>query len=397
MLQSLKVVSIFLASPSDVSAERAIVEQVCDEIRQDLGRIHKFTIELRRWETHAGPGIDESAQQVISSKIGKDYNIFLGLFGRKFGTPTLRWRSGTEEEFRIAHSSHLASGTPKIMLYFSNTAIDPYSVDLTQLAMVRDFQNEASLLGILYWVFSDPSEFKIMLRRHLIGEVVDLLSTDLQVTSAYGEVGAVEFDPLQNFKLLQESDSSVRAHVLLRSGILAFKVVEKDTSLITKSLNKLSSEVAHFARELGRVTRSGNSNSDKIARELDRFFEAIESYVDSFYFLVPRLRTQFEIGVSSQFRGISILKALEDVEKADTAPLVLALGATAETLSQVYVGIETLNKTLVEQPMLGEGYEVRRKMLIAINSDFLSFLSWARQALLQFQSDTISEGKPTKV
>ena len=63
-----------------------------------------FVLDLLRWETHTRPGIGQSAQDVINPQIGDDYDIFLGMFGIRFGTPTREWQSGTEEEFRRALS-----------------------------------------------------------------------------------------------------------------------------------------------------------------------------------------------------------------------------------------------------------------------------------------------------
>lgn len=397
MLGTLKLVSIFLASPSDVAAEREIVKQVCDEIVLDLGRIHKFTIDLRRWETHAVPGIDESAQQVINSKIGKDYSIFIGIFGQRFGTPTLKWRSGTEEEFRIAHSNYTASGQPKIMLYFSSAPIDSYKLDIEQFKNLKDFQSEIVKLGVLYWTFFDASEFKISLRRHLINEILELLSGSLETAETLDDSGIDSSEPLPNLKMLQESDSLVRAHSLMRFGIKSMKGVEEDTGKITKSMVKLGQETAHFTRELVRINRTGSFKAEKLIREANRFFEAIDQYVDNLSMVVPGLRENFENGISDQYRAITILKAIETPDEASLGAFTTAIGSLSETLGQVHFGVENLNSAIVVQPEFGVQYEIRRKLLVAVNSDLLAFLSWARQALQQFQSDVSTAGGSSEV
>lgn len=391
MLESLKVVSIFLASPSDVSAEREIVKEVCDEISLDLGRIQKFTIELKRWETHASPGIDESAQQVINAKIGKDYNIFLGIFGRRFGTPTPKWQSGTEEEFQIAHSNYVTSKSPRIMLYFSNTPVDPYRTDLDQLAKVRNFQKNVRALGVLDWAFTDPSEFRIILRRHLIHEVLDLLSGELRTSTKIESDKDVYFNPLQNYASAQDNHPDVRAHVLLRKGILGFGAASKDISLINTSMVKLGKGTAHFTREINRMNSSGKINPIKAAKEIQRFLDEIQAYSDTFCLTLPRLRQNFESGISNQFRAITILKLTEDVTPTDVIPLVDSLGGVVASIDNTVTGIEGLIGSVSEQPILGNEYEIRRKILIALNTDFLAFLSWSRQVMIEFQSDLVKD------
>ena len=58
--------------------------------------------ELVMWETDTFPSIGKDAQSIINEQIGDDYDIFVGLMWTRFGTPTPRAGSGTEEEFNLA-------------------------------------------------------------------------------------------------------------------------------------------------------------------------------------------------------------------------------------------------------------------------------------------------------
>ena len=58
-----------------------------------------FRIESKKWEKDVFPAFGEDSQDVINKQIGTDYNIFVGIMWKKFGTPTSRAESGTEEEF----------------------------------------------------------------------------------------------------------------------------------------------------------------------------------------------------------------------------------------------------------------------------------------------------------
>jgi len=113
-----KIFKAFVASPSETQNERDVAEKVVDEINQTLGDFHKFRIELLRWEKDTYPDFGADGQDVINRQIGLDYDIFIGVMWKRFGTPTNRAESGTEEEFERAYSKFKENGSLKIMFYF---------------------------------------------------------------------------------------------------------------------------------------------------------------------------------------------------------------------------------------------------------------------------------------
>jgi len=96
--------SIFLASPSDLSEERQALSEVAEELNLNYGAMNNISIEVLKWETHSAPGVTTAyTQDLISSDIGSEYDIFIGLLWKKFGTKTQSADSGTEEEFLNAY------------------------------------------------------------------------------------------------------------------------------------------------------------------------------------------------------------------------------------------------------------------------------------------------------
>jgi hypothetical protein len=125
---------IFVASPGDVDKERDIVSVVVQELRSCIGNILDIELEVIRWGTHAWPDIGEDAQDVINREIG-EYDILVGIMWRRFGTPTERASSGTEEEFDRACRYYKNYKRPKIMFYFRETPF--YLADLNGLSQFR--------------------------------------------------------------------------------------------------------------------------------------------------------------------------------------------------------------------------------------------------------------------
>src|SRR5438034_3225907 len=97
-----RVVVVLVASPSDLEPERNRLEEVIRELNLTWSRTLHVRLELVRWETHGYPGIGRDAQDVLNRELTDDPDIFIGLMWGRYGTPTGRAGSGTEEEFTRA-------------------------------------------------------------------------------------------------------------------------------------------------------------------------------------------------------------------------------------------------------------------------------------------------------
>ena len=172
-----KVYRIFLASPSDTDKERKVVMDLCGELQDTVCKALNIRIELLTWEYSTHPGISTYPQNVINEQIGTDYHLFIGIMWKKFGQPTEKASSATEEEYNNALDSLKHGGTCKnIMFYFKNGGIS-MSDDLGQLQKVKDFKKKiADKDGVLYSEFSDKNKLKDSLRKHLSSWLIKLNS-----------------------------------------------------------------------------------------------------------------------------------------------------------------------------------------------------------------------------
>ena len=112
------VLRVFVASPGDVADARKRLGPIVEELNLILSRSIGVRLELVMWETHTYPGIGEDAQDVINRQIG-EFDIFLGIMWLRFGEPTGRAGSGTEEEFDRALQRYKADHRAvQLMFYF---------------------------------------------------------------------------------------------------------------------------------------------------------------------------------------------------------------------------------------------------------------------------------------
>jgi len=163
---------VFVASPGDVADARRRLRDVVDELNTTWSREIRLRLDLIRWETHAFPDKATDAQEVINRQLS-EHDIFLGIMWKRFGQPTGRARSGTEEEFARALEKHEADPRSlRIMFYFKDAPPARLSdVDPQELKRVKRFHARVARAGVLYRTYSGLGEFEKHVRHDLSRQV----------------------------------------------------------------------------------------------------------------------------------------------------------------------------------------------------------------------------------
>lgn len=180
MARDEKVISVFVASPSDVTEERDKLESVINEINGTLSRRIGVRLDLIRYEREVPPGLGEDPQSVINENIPQDYDIFIGILWHRMGTPTNRSGSGTLEEFNLAKARYDEdSNSVRLMMYFKDTPLNMSDLDADQLKAVQNFRLQVESLGY-YKKFTKLEEFEQAIRMHLMGLMLDYQDKEAQ-------------------------------------------------------------------------------------------------------------------------------------------------------------------------------------------------------------------------
>ena len=160
-----------LASPSEVSDERRIVEKIINEIRSLVERALDLTIVSSRWEDLSSEFNESGPQAIIGKALRIDESdLFIAIFATQLGTALPDGRSGTELEFDEAYSSWLARGRPEIMLYFKQVPVESQNTAAApQTDAVQGFRNRVAQLNSGLWCkYVDEDDFEEKLRLALI-------------------------------------------------------------------------------------------------------------------------------------------------------------------------------------------------------------------------------------
>ena len=167
-MTNLKLYKCFIASPGDTVDERNACEEVFSDINSTLGQAYNIQLKSVRWENDVHPGVGLDGQDVINRQVMDDYNLFIGIMRARFGSPTHRTGSGTEEEYDIAYDKRQKNEIDEIMFYFCSKSPDNIdSIDTKQLNKVRAFKKKIQDQGVLHWSYTDIDNFKETLKRHL--------------------------------------------------------------------------------------------------------------------------------------------------------------------------------------------------------------------------------------
>jgi hypothetical protein len=164
-----QIVRIVVASPGDVQAERDALPAVIEELNKGIAADHGLRLELYRWETDAYPGFHaEDPQSLIDELLRiEDCDVLIGIFWKRFGTPTKDAQSGTEHEIQIAYEVWKKHGRPQIMVYFNQKAYTPKTKGETdQWGQVLEFKESFPKDG-LWWPYKGKAQFEKLARNHL--------------------------------------------------------------------------------------------------------------------------------------------------------------------------------------------------------------------------------------
>lgn len=385
----IKEISIFLSSPGDLAAEREIAKSVCDEINLDRGRMEGFHLTLLRWETHAHPGMDERSQSIINKDIGDQYDIFLGLMGNRFGTPTGTWRSGTEEEFRIALDRRNSTGKPSIHFYFSLAPTIPSLIDPDQLKMVHEFRNRLPDLGILYWQFTGPTDLRIALHRHISKEISDLLHNQKAMLAKVSDVILAEssFDPLSNWKYLISVDPTVAIMEMLREGTKSLNLLTAETNGISSAISKISKGIGAEAKKIAVFNKSAHKDQRQFITIIKNVIRILDDYSEYLIGALPKLYRHMNEALTKLQRAINISRANEMLSAADAMAYVGIIQTLKSAMPTILESLESFEKALSNWPNLFENLDFSKKKALSLSKDLTSFFLFSIKTADSILSD----------
>ena len=251
----MRVVRIFLSTPSDVELERVQVQRFVRDVNetlQFLDPLREVRIEVVHYETHAFPDVG-SPQAVIDRQIPVDYDIYLGIMWKRAGTPTLDSPSGTIHEFEQAYQHATDHGWPIVMLFFCDQDIGmPRELDqVEQLRHVIEFRRRLDSIGLTA-SYDDRELFHEALRPRLLRAIADVLSSE-RTASTETAVEAPLVPPEQAARVRSLADQYNEIRRTMRSG----RSRTSEMSKVYNAMVELAADVRPLLVELEQSHSAG--------------------------------------------------------------------------------------------------------------------------------------------
>ncbi|MGC1375591.1 MAG: DUF4062 domain-containing protein [Anaerolineales bacterium] len=199
MSEKIDRIRLFVASPGDVPNERTQVDKVVREINATIGNSLKIVIEVLKWED-VYPDLGRP-QTVINGQIG-EYDIFVGIMWKRFGTPTGEAESGTAEEFERAYEIWKQDKLIHVLFYFSQK---PYSLhaleEARQVQKVLEFRENISKIALVKQ-YKNTEDFSEQFRKNLTKLVNDIVASPKRAEQIESNVrkhqGSKQLHPVDN-------------------------------------------------------------------------------------------------------------------------------------------------------------------------------------------------------
>lgn len=367
------VLSVFVASPSDVADERSRLEDVIRELNTAWSRELGLRLELVRWETHAYPDFGADAQAVINNQIPDDFDIFIGIMWCRYGTPTTRAESGTVEEFERAKARY--DEDPKsvgIMVYFKDEPVPPSKLDTEQLAAVANFRKSLGNEGALYWMFKDIDEFEKLIRMHLTRRVQAWRPQEpLTVASLPPSVnpsGADE-DDLGLLDLIEifEDEFAELADIAARINH-AIEEIGKKIAERTDETNALK------AASVGPINKQAAKKIiSKAARDMDQFVQRMDAET-------PLFAAHLENGMNAFIRAAAMSVEFQSGEDdiRETQQALDGITSLLATLTEVEAPIASFQSTVSALPRMTSELNRSKRQVVDVLQRFIDQLHKAQ-------------------
>lgn len=279
------ILQVLVASPEDVSEERALMQEVIDELNRTWADTLGVAYRLYGWDMCVAPGFASEPQEVINSQVPSEYDLFIGIFWGRLGSPTNKYPSGTVEEFERAYSRLQTTGSPEIMLYFKDAPLAPSKLDPEQIKNILEFKASLSDRGGLYKPFEDQNGFEASLRSDLSMFAARFTSRS---SSRTGKSISIETLNSRN-DLLGDEDLDdlgyldyTDIYVTEMSGMTeCLETINRLTSCVAEIFQKRTNEIEDVEEspsEAKRVLLMTSTDMDRYAKDLD---EQLSVYSES--------------------------------------------------------------------------------------------------------------------
>jgi len=168
---------LLISCPGDVLEYLDVIKDSVESFNRVFGMINNIEVVTKHWSTDSYPQSGDKPQELLNKQFVRECDAAIAVFWTRFGTPTDKYGSGTEEEIE-----EMLSVGKQVFMYFLDAPINPSKVDMDQYQKVLDFRDKYKDRGV-YAVIKDKHDLQRQLTNHLALHFVPLISGEKGITN----------------------------------------------------------------------------------------------------------------------------------------------------------------------------------------------------------------------
>lgn len=223
---------LLISCPGDVSKYVDVVRECIESFNITIGRLNSAEIVGQHWSTSSFSQSGDRPQEILNKQFVRDCDAAVAIFWTRFGTPTDKYGSGTEEEIE-----EMRLAGKQVFTYFVTESVDLNKVDLEQYKKVQDFKAkyEGEEKYGTYFTVGNVEELRKLFTNHLTMYFLPIIMGEKEVTTVPAKKSKLN---IQDYNSTEEGCAAI-----LHSDYLNGKFVTKMETDIVQKIEKAKSIV----------------------------------------------------------------------------------------------------------------------------------------------------------
>lgn len=172
MAKGITQYDLLISCPGDIQTEIACIESAVADFNERYSDALGITVRTRHWKKSAYSQSGDKPQALLNRQFAEGCDAAVALLWTRFGTPTDKYGSGTEEEIEL-----MLNAGKQVFMYFSDKPILPSKHDAAEYARVQAFREKYRNKG-LYFTYDSDEAFSKLFAAHLAQHFLSLQKLD---------------------------------------------------------------------------------------------------------------------------------------------------------------------------------------------------------------------------
>ena len=111
--EGVTIYDLLISCPGDISEYLGLLKESVESFNRVFGALNNIEVVTKHWSTDSYPESGDKPQELLNKQLVRECDAAVAIFWTRFGTPTDKYGSGTEEEIEemlLAVNSSLSSG-----------------------------------------------------------------------------------------------------------------------------------------------------------------------------------------------------------------------------------------------------------------------------------------------